>query len=126
MAAGFKALRDEGIDSPLFEPDGLGGGGRGADHAAADGLYAAHESVFWKAEVKADNLRLEFLDHLAECHVKGRPVAGWHRSRGINPKLVVIRLQHVAPSCFARIVGNRGRAAEKIDIDRALGSGREL
>ncbi len=88
MAAGFGALRDDDVGAVLLEPDRLPHNGRRRDDDATRGLDAPDQCRTWQAEVKADDLGLQFLDQRAHRLIERRAVGGRERRRRVEPLLL--------------------------------------
>ena len=87
MAAGLGALRNDGIDAALFQPDCFLHRRGGRDDEAAGRLDALEQRRLRQAEMEADDLRLQLLDDLAEGGVERRAVRGVDGRCGIEAVL---------------------------------------
>ena len=114
MATGFGALRDDRIDATLLQPHRfLDDGGRGDDDAA--GVPHPLEQAFLRqAEMEADDLRLERLDHLAHRGVERRTRGSRDRHRRIELQLFIIRCEFATPCRLARRIRHGRRVGEEI------------
>jgi hypothetical protein len=82
----FIALGDDRVTSSLFEPVRfLDCGGRGHDLRPCIS-NPSNQFFFRKAEMKADNLRMEFDDEVAHLVVERRPVGAWNGHVLIDPQ----------------------------------------
>ncbi len=118
MAAGLGALRDDGIDAVLLEPDRLLHDGRRRDHDAAGRLDALEQRLVRQAEMEAHDFRLQFLDQFAHRGVERSAVGGVDRRRRIEPQFLVIRREPLLPLSLALGVGVDRLVAKEIHIDR--------
>ena len=118
MAAGLGALRDDGIDAVLLEPDRLLHDGRRRDHDAAGRLDAPEQRRVRQAEMEAHDFGLQLLDQFAHCGIERGAVGGIDRRCRIESQLPVIRREPLCPLSLALGVGVGRLVAKEIHIDR--------
>ena len=126
MAAGLKALRDDGIDPTLGEPARLRNRGRRTQHDRTGSLNARYQFPRRKAEMEAHDLRPRLLYHGAESAIERRTDGERRRRRGIEPELAIIGHKTLAPARFARRVGRRRRMTEEVHVERLARAAAEL
>ena len=85
MAAGFVALRDDGVDAARFEPARLGRGRGRTQDQSARGRDPLDQARLRQPEVEAHDLGLGFLHHVAEGSVERRAVARGTGAAGSIP-----------------------------------------
>ncbi len=120
MAAGLEAGGDHGVDAALLEPHRLGHGGGAGDDLGPGRLDPLQQCSARQAEVEADHLGPDLLDHRAEGLVERRPSAGGRRRAGIDAFLHVIGRERRPPAHHPRRVGGRRDMAEEVEVDRPL------
>ena len=76
MPTRLRALRNDRVDAPIFQPARLFYGCRGRHHAASDLLDADEQGRLGKPEMKTYNLRPSGLDYSAHGVVEGRKING--------------------------------------------------
>ena len=95
-------LRNHRITAAFFQPAGLFDGRRGAEHLAAKRLHPSQQPRCREPEVKAHDLRLDLLDHVAHRVVERRSPGRRTGRRDIERVLGVSTARN-GPSTPARV-----------------------
>src|SRR3979490_3177101 len=119
VSTGFVALSNDSVTSSIFQPARfIDRSGRGNDLRPCISNPSNH-LLFRKAEMKADNLWMEFDDEVAHLIVERRPVGARNGHVLFEPKLHVVALQALSPDLFPICIGS-GRGVTK-EIPHGLG-----
>ena len=123
MTAGLRALRNDGIDASLLQPQRFcDSRGRG-DHLRAPFRYARHEIRGRQAKMKAHHGRLELLQHIGRRGNEGLARGAAGALVRLNSVLPEVGSQQLAPGRFAPRIRNRHGVAKEIDVERPVGCG---
>src|SRR5258708_34249033 len=116
---GFVALSNDSVTSLIFQPARfIDRSGRGNDFRPCISNPSNH-FLFRKAEMKADNLWMEFDDEVAHLIVERRPVGARNGHVLFEPKLHVEALQALSPDLFPICICYRARARHRNHIERS-------
>src|SRR5258705_4298550 len=119
VSTGFVAMSNDSVTSSIFQPARfIDRSGRGNDLRPCIS-NSLNQFFFRKAEMKADNLWMEFDDEVAHLFVKRRPVGVRNGHVLFEPKLHVVALQALSPDPFPICIGSRRGVAQEILMDLA-------
>ena len=118
MPAGFGALRDDGVDAVLLEPDRLLHNGRGRDHNAAGGLDPPKQRLIRQAKMEADDFGLQLLNQFTHRGIEGAAVGGVDRCRRIEPQLSIVGPKPELPAGLSPRIGIDGFVTKEVHVER--------
>src|SRR4029077_14819189 len=117
----FVALSNDSVTSSIFQPARfMDRSGRGNDLRPCISNPSNH-FLLRKAELKANNLWMEFDDEVAHLIVERHPVGARNGHVLFEPKLHVVALQALSPDPFPICIGSRRGVTEEIHMDWATG-----
>src|SRR5258706_15159248 len=119
VSTGFVGLSNDSVTSLIFQPARfIDRSGRGNDLCPCISNPSNH-FLFRKAEMKADNLRMEFDDEVAHLIVERRPVGARNGHVLFELKLHVVALQALSPDLFPICIGSRRGVTKENYMDWA-------
>src|SRR4051812_23497693 len=101
-----------------FQPTGLLDSCRGCHDGGAPLSKAVKQICGRQTKVKADDRRLEWLEHIHGRVIEGCAAGSRLNGRRVDAKLAVVRRKQIAPSGVAPGVGWRRGVTKEVDVVR--------
>src|SRR6516162_7861023 len=117
MPACLKALCNDCVTSLILKPAGFLNGGCGGNDLRARPSNACQQILVRKAEMEADNLRMELRNEVAHFIVEGSAVGVRSSTIAFEPQFDIVGIQTSSPPYFASWVARGLLVTEEVHID---------